>query len=119
MFAYCKNTLSWYRVLGKWNNYLVKIRLTPRDDFRHPTKWGTDVAPVVFHMEMKFKETRRGEEAINNLPTNIRNRMNQFLGNELTEFLLTEDFLSYVDPKEIRAKNINGVPLYQVLKFAR
>ncbi|MFH0779358.1 MAG: hypothetical protein V1928_00690 [Parcubacteria group bacterium] len=106
MFTCCSYWGDWSRVLSEKDPHgpFVEVNLTPiRNCFS--STWQNHVAPI----RIRFHGTARSENdrTVAELPAEVRAQMVQNLGEELTNRLLTEDFLSQID-YNLYCKKCNG-----------
>lgn len=112
MYHYSGYWHSWSRVLS--TNHpdgpFVEVNLTPiHGDSRG---WASEVRPV----RVRFHGTSREErdKIVEQLPPEVRTRMVANLGEELTERLLTEDFLPQIDPALYQQHSNGGANLEKI-----
>lgn len=94
MFRYCGYWHSWTRVLSENHpkGPCIEVNLTPIPNCYSST-WANDVAPI----RIRAKGLSSGDKMADQLPEDVKRAMVRNLGAELTERLLTEDFLPQID----------------------
>lgn len=102
-FHYSCTWSTWSRVLSTTDLHgpIVEVNLTPVHD------WASEVAQI----RIRFHGTPFGhcshDKVTAELPARVRQQMVEKLGEELTEHLLTEDFLPQID-YELYRRHCNG-----------
>lgn len=102
-FHYSCTWSTWSRVLSTTDLHgpIVEVNLTPVHD------WASEVAQI----RIRFHGTPFGhcsyDKVTTELPARVRQQMVEKLGEELTERLLTEDFLPQID-YELYRRYCNG-----------
>lgn len=112
MFIYSSYWGTWSRVLSERhpNGPFVEVNLTPIPHC-HSSEWQNDVAPI----KIRFHGTyNRSDKVVNELPAPIREEMVKNLGEELTNRLLTEDFLSHIDIELYHKFNNGGADFEKI-----
>ena len=93
----------------------VEINLTPISGYND---WDQHVAPIIFRMHGTSPDLRDRDEV--ELPKEVRQRMVENLGEDVTEFILTEDFLPQIDLQKISTWSIKrgggGASLREILR---
>lgn len=110
MFHFSSYWQSWSRVLSENHPHgpFVEVNLTPN------LKWDEDVKPI----RIRFHGTARGEndKVVAELPVEIRDLMAGNLGEDLTNRLLTEDFLPQIDYELYKKSNNGGANFEDIRK---
>lgn len=126
IFHYCSYWGTWSRILLNerietqgfygvaYSTLIVEINLTPIPACYSST-WEKDVVPIVIREHGTFPDARDKFEK--ELPSEVIAQMHTFIGQELTQRLLTEDFLAQLDMEKLRkSMRGGGVPLAEVRK---
>ena len=114
MFVYSKYWGSWSRVLSTRHpkGPYVEVNLTPIAGW-HSSSWETDVVPI----RIRFHGTRYEKgEICKTLLEEVKEIMIVNLGEDLTNRLLTEDFLSQIDIDLYEKHNNGGANLADISK---
>ena len=114
---FCSYWGVWSRVLGWEGGRYVEVNLTPIPAC-YSSSWKTDVIPIVIRRHGTARDWNggRGDISTNQLPLHILEAMHTALGAELTDRLLTEDFLSQIDWSRYEKSNNAGAPLDMIRK---
>ena len=96
---------TWSRVLSDSHPHgpFVEVNLTPINGW--DSEGMKHVAPIRIRVHGTARDAK--DKSVAELPAEVREEMVQFLGAELTERLLKEDFLSQID-WELYRKHCNG-----------
>lgn len=109
MFVYCEYWRTWSRLLGWYNGAYVEVNLTPINS--DPRNWKIDVEPI----RIRIHRTKIDKLSYT-IPEEVVNKMEEHLGCDLTDRLLTEDFLSHVDYKKYLQCNNGGARFEDIKK---
>ena len=111
MFHYSGYWGSWSRVLCEDHPQgpFIEVNLTPIPNCYDST-WGNHVAPIRIRAHGTARDYRKfgGDKKTDQLPEEVKQAMVLNLGAELTERLLTEDFLPQIDWALYRQKCNGG-----------
>ncbi len=110
MFVYSDYWRTWSRLLGWYNGAYVEVNLTPVNSY-HPRSWKIDVEPI----RIRIHRTEGGKLSYT-IPEEVIEKMEEHLGHDLTDRLLTEDFLSHVDYKKYLQCNNGGARFEDIKK---
>ena len=104
-YHFCSYWNTWSRRLSENNPHgpIIEVNLTPlsygcpvsRCRETNNTPWACDVAPI--HIRAHGTASAKRDINTDTLPDDVRAAMIKNLGLQLTERLLTEDFLSQID----------------------
>jgi len=102
MFHFSGYWQTWSRVLSENHPQgpFVEVNLTPIPcSYIHAYTWKKEIAPIRIraHCTPRYYGALGGNKRAYVLPENVKLEMIQNLGKEITERLLTEDFLSQID----------------------
>lgn len=112
MFHYSSYWHMWSRVLtsthkGRGGNF-VEVNLTPIRN------WQEEVAGI--RIRVHCTSRGRDDKTVATLPPEVRAKMVKNLGEELTQRLLTEDFLSQIDWERYQKACNGGANLADIKK---
>jgi hypothetical protein len=105
---------SWSRVLavGHPAGRVVEVTLTPHNHGQ--SAWDTEVRPIFVRAHCTPLSRDRGDIFLMELPPSVRRLMVASLGEELTNRLLTENFLDQIDWDLYRQKQGSGPGLEDI-----
>lgn len=109
---------SWSRVLsegvpqGKMSEWFVELDLTPIPSCFSSTWKDIEKVNIRSHCTMRDKRDIETDE----LPAEVRQAMVDKLGEQLTELLLTEDYLPQIDWELYNKFNNGGAPFERIKK---
>jgi hypothetical protein len=112
LFVKCGYWHTWSRILSTRHPQgpYVEVNLTSVSGNK---SWETDVKPIWIRMHCT---SRKDDLIVSELPSEVRERMVAMLGEELTQRLLTEDFLPQIDPELYKEKTNGGAKLEDIRK---
>ncbi len=113
MFYFCSYWQSWSRVLSSDHpkGPFIEVNLTPSGSYS--STWEDRVAPIRIRAHGTARDPER-DKVVDQLPEEVVQAMTRELGAELTERLLTEDFLSQIDWDLYRQKCNGGANLENI-----
>lgn len=104
-FHYCAYWGTWSRILSNEKGNVVEVNLTPINSC-YSSSWENDVLPIKFRSHGTSPGDRDRFEK--ELPAEVLANMKKNLGEELTNRLLSEDFLPQIDVPKGKRNNPQG-----------
>lgn len=118
VFHFCSYWGTWSRRLKEYNEGPVKgiieLNLTPRTPIKGQKDWKEQVIPIIF--QVHFTAPSRQEQNEKELPLEVLERIKKHAGEELTNRLLTEDWLSLIDLQLLTLNSNGGCPLFKCMR---
>ena len=107
-YVYSYYWRRWSRVLDQDGIWITEVNITGIGN-----NWD-DVRPIIIRKHCTARN--RLDRFSNDLPIEIVQQMREYLGVDLTESLMNEDFLSQIDWDKYEEHNNGGAPLYLIGK---
>lgn len=104
-FHYCSYWGTWSRVLKVYEHSVIELNLTPINGSQR--EWDEQVKPIEFCAHGTMFDFR-SDDIVEELPPQVRERMVEHIGEDLTRRLIETDWLPLLDIKRVSEGRYGG-----------